>query len=437
MLVPRRRGAPYTQRRAVAAVGLALVLVGAGAAVTRLAALVGDGDEVALGGRRAARDEVPPVAPSSDPSPRPTTTATTTTTLPAETSPVTAPGEARAASPSSATALVLRERISGDISPKSVAASGHGLVSAQNMMYTHTVTFYDGDGSLASTMSDAVELAEFGIDGHPGTSRGAPVEAAFTPDGRHAYISNYSMYGEGFGPEGVDACTPESGTDDSFVYRVDTTTFEVDQVIPVGAVPKFVAVSPDGATVLVTNWCTWDLSVIDTATATEVARIPIGRYPRGIAISPDSRTAYVGVMGGSEVLAVDLHARSASLLATVGEGPRHLVLSPDGSTLYVTSNDAGTVSAIATATGVVTATVSTGSEPRSMAISPDGTALYVVEYEASEVVKLRADDLTPLGVVATDHHPIGIAYEPTTTSVWVACYGGTIMVFDDKALVVR
>ena len=159
-------------------------------------------------------------------------------------------------------------------------ASGHGLVSAQNMMYTHTVTFYDGDGTLAATVDDAVDLAAFGIDGHPGTSQGAPVEAAFTADGRHAYISNYSMYGAGFGPEGSDSCTPDTGVDESFVYRVDTTTFAIDQVIAVGAVPKYVAVTPDGATVLVTNWCTWDLSIIDVATATEVARVPIGRYPR-------------------------------------------------------------------------------------------------------------------------------------------------------------
>ena len=43
-MIPRRRGAPYTQRRAVAALVVASVLVGAGVGVTRLAALVGDGD---------------------------------------------------------------------------------------------------------------------------------------------------------------------------------------------------------------------------------------------------------------------------------------------------------------------------------------------------------------------------------------------------------
>jgi hypothetical protein len=48
------------------------------------------------------------------------------------------------------------------------------------------------------------------------------------------------------------------------------------------------------------------------------------------------------------------------------------------------------------------------------------------------VSKLRTSDLRQLARTATDYHPIGIAYEPTTGSVWVACYGGSIMVFDDN-----
>ncbi len=68
-----------------------------------------------------------------------------------------------------------------------------------------------------------------------------------------------------------------------------------------------------------------------------------------------------------------------------------------------------------------------------MAISADGSAIYVVNYESSTVTKLRADDLSTLDEQPTDHHPIGITYEPTTATVWVACYGGSIIVFDDSS----
>src|SRR5664280_1845021 len=103
--------------------------------------------------------------------------------------------------------LVLERTITGAISSKSVVATGTGLVFAQNMMYQHTITVYRADGTLAATIPDSVDLAAYRIAGHPGQVRGAPVEAASSPDHKSMYVSNYSMYGAGFGPEGSDACT--------------------------------------------------------------------------------------------------------------------------------------------------------------------------------------------------------------------------------------
>jgi hypothetical protein len=111
-----------------------------------------------------------------------------------------------------------------------------------------------------NTIPDTVDLSEFGFEEYEGEHRGAPVEAAFSPDGRYAYASNYSMYGPGFGRPGSDSCSPASGYDDSFVYRIDTSTLEIDRVIEVGSVPKFVAVTPDDRFVLVGNWCSYTLS---------------------------------------------------------------------------------------------------------------------------------------------------------------------------------
>ena len=339
-------------------------------------------------------------------------------------------------SPADRTALVWRQRITGHLSPKSVVASSDGLVTAQNMMYTHTVSVFTPDGRLKKTIDDSVDLSQFGIDGHPGISRGAPVEAAFSHDGKHIYVSNYTMSGKNFGPEGLDTCRPASAPDKSFLYRIDTTTLKIDQVIPVGAVPKYVAVTPDDSTVLVTNWCSWTVSVVDVKAARLVATIPIGgAYPRGIAITPDSKTAFIAVMGSRRIAKVDLASREVSTFAHTGDGPRHIVISPDGKYLYVTNNTSGTVSKVDAADGTVLTTVSTGQQPRSMAISGDGLAIYVANYGSSTVSKLRASDLRLIAKTATDNHPIGIAYEPTTGSVWVACYGGSIIVFDDNKLV--
>jgi YVTN family beta-propeller protein len=336
------------------------------------------------------------------------------------------------ARPSDKARLRLRAVISGNISPKSVASSGAGYVTAQNMMYRHSVTVYDARSlKLVKTISDAVNLRRLGYPSYPGTSRGAPVEAAFSPDGRYAYVSNYSMYGARFGPEGSDTCSPSSGYGDSFVYRIDMERLAIDEAYKVGAVPKVVAVTPDGRYVLVTNWCTWDLSVISTKKGREVRRVAIGPYPRGIAVSPKGNAAYVAVMGGNELVRVDLRRWGTSRIA-VGAGPRAAEFHPSDRYIFVSLNAEGRVAKLDLKTGVVRAKVTTGSRPRSLALAADGRALYVVNYESGTITKLRTSDTKTLQTIEACYHPIGITYDEPTHRVWVACYTGTIRVYDDR-----
>jgi YVTN family beta-propeller protein len=221
-------------------------------------------------------------------------------------------------------------------------ASGDGLFFAQNMMYRHNVVIYDRAGNQVATIPDEVDLAAFGVDGGV-VAQGSPVEAAFTPDGRFVYVSNYKMFGNGYNPVADDSCDRGSW-DDSFVYKIDVATFEIAAVIRTGAVPKFLAVSPDGSRLVVTNWCWFDASIIDTATDTELGRVDLGRHPRGVAIRSDSRYAYVTVMGEARIDVVDL--QSLAVVNTVpdpGNTPRHLVLSDDDRYLYVSNHKMSSV----------------------------------------------------------------------------------------------
>lgn len=326
----------------------------------------------------------------------------------------------------------MRKVLSGNISPKSVAASGAGYVTAQNMMYRHSVTVYDARSlRLVKTISDAVRLSRLGYPEYHGVSRGAPVEAAFSSDGRYAYVSNYSMYGAGFGREGSDTCSPSSGYDRSFVYRIDMEKLRIDRAYKVGAVPKVVAVTPDDRYVLVTNWCTYDLSVISTRLGRQVKRISIGPYPRGIAVSPTGNAAYVAVMGGNELVRIDLRSWKTSRVG-VGAGPRAAEFHPSGRYVFVSLNAEGRVAKVDLRTRTVRAKVSTGSAPRSLALAADGRALYVVNYESGTVTKLRTSDMKAVQTIEACYHPIGITYDRVTRRVWVACYTGTIRVYDDR-----
>lgn len=314
---------------------------------------------------------------------------------------------------------------------KSVGVSPNGLIFAQNMMYRHNITVLDGDGNIVKVIPDTVDLAAFGVPGRSGLYKGSPVEVAFSPDGAKAYVSNYRMYGKGYRRPGNDRCA-RGRWDDSFVYRIDIATLEIDAVIPVGAVPKFMAVTPDGTRLLVSNWCSYDISVIDLGTHVTLARVPVGRFPRGIVVTSDSSTAYVAVMGANRIVEVDLATYAFAVLpAGRGWTPRHLLLSPDDRYLYASYNLEHRVRRIDLTTGVVKK-IYTGRQPRSMVLSEDGASLYVVNYRTNTVSKVRTADFVEVQRLRTGGtKPVGVTYDPATQRVWVANYTGTISVFQD------
>lgn len=321
--------------------------------------------------------------------------------------------------------------LSGNISPKSVLSSGTGLLSAHNMMYRHSVTIYDTKkNALVATVPDTVRLSDFGYKKYSGSYKGAPVEGAFSPDGKYLYFTNYAMYGKGFTKEGHDTCSPASGYDTSFLSRVNLKSYTIDAVYPVGSVPKVVQVTPDNRYILVSNWCSYTVTVISVETGKTVENIKIGRYPRGIAITKDSVYAYVAEMGGSGVHRIDLRDFSKTFIP-VGSNPRALVLSPDEKTLYVTLNISGKVAAWSLEKNKMIKTVSTGKAARSLDISDDGSALFVVNFGSGTMSKVRASDMKLIQTVKVCNEPIGITFDVPSQNTWVACYGGSIKVLSN------
>ena len=332
---------------------------------------------------------------------------------------------------SNQTKMVLVKTITGGISPKSVTSSGMGLVSAQNMMYTHSVTIYDGKTQqLIKRVSDSVKLRDFGYTQYSGTYKGSPVEGTFSPDGKYLYVTNYAIYGAGFGEEGTDVCSPASDIDPSFVYRINLTKFTIDGLYPVGSMPKGIAITPDNKYLLVANWCSYTLDVISIAAQKTVKQLKIGAYPRGIVISADSKKAYVAEMGGISVHEINLSDFTQKRIP-VGLNPRAVVLSPDNSKMYVTLNSAGKVVAWDLKKNKAIGSVKTGEGARSLAISSDGTSIFVVNYDSDTVAKVNASDMSIIQTVKPCIHPIGITYDAPTSTTWVACYSGSIKVFSN------
>ena len=327
--------------------------------------------------------------------------------------------------------MQLIKTFTGSLSPKSVTASQSGLVSAHNMMYQHSVTIFDSRSlELVTTVKDSVSLSALGLPGFSGTYKGAPVEGAYSPDSQYLYFTNYSMYGKGFSKEGHDVCSPSSGFDTSYLSRINLADYTIDAVYPVGSVPKVVSVSPDNKYVLVSNWCSYTVSVISVEKQKLIKTIKIGRYPRGISISSDSKYAYVAEMGGSNIHRIDLDDFSKTLIP-IGLNPRAIQLSPDDKTLYATLNISGKVIAWNLEEKKAIKSVKTGLAARSLALNGDGTALFVVNFKSGTMTKLRAADLSIIQNIKVCKEPIGVTYDNETERTWVACYEGSIKVFQN------
>ena len=328
--------------------------------------------------------------------------------------------------------MKLIHTINGSIAPKSVRSSADGVVSAHNMMYRHSVTVYDAKTfELLHTVSDSVSLKDFGYSKTTGNYKGAPVEGTFSPDGKYLYVSNYAMYGKGYNKEGTDTCSPADKYDNSFVYRIYRSNYQIDSVYPVGSVPKVVEVTPDNKYVLAANWCSYTVSVISVEKNKVVKTIKIGRYPRGIAISNDSTKAYVAEMGGNRIHVINLQDFTTSFIP-IGSNPRAIVLSPDNAMMYVTMNLSGRVASWNLVTNTAGKSVKTGNAARSLAISKDGSALYVVNYKSDTMSRVRTSDMKVTQNIKVCDEPIGITYDVPTGNTWVACYKGQIKIFSNN-----
>lgn len=363
--------------------------------------------------------------PNSVPSLTPTALATQSPT------PSLAPPDDR---PSDELRMKLETVIGGRINPKSIESSQTGTFFAQNNIYQHSITVYDRSFQLVRTLRDSVRLSEWGFQRYDQEVQGGPVEAAFTPDASRVYVTQRSMYGPGFTRPGpvLDACDPGDRIDRSFVYEYDVATLERTRVIQVGSLPKDLTVTPDGRLLLVSNWCSYDLSVVDLATGQEVERVPIGPYPRGIAVASDSSVAYVAYLGADEIMQVDLRTFRARRIPDLGLYPRDVLISPDDRSLYISLDGGGGIVKMDVESERVVARAATGREPRSMAMAPDGLSIYVVNWGSGTATKVRTSDMQVIQRVRTGYHPIGITYDDATREVWVSMYPGTIRVYQEE-----
>jgi len=247
-----------------------------------------------------------------------------------------------------------------------------------------------------------------------------PEYLAITPDGKRVYVTN--LY-----PTSI-----QSGP--STVSVIDTATNKVVATVNVGVNPAGVAVAPDGKHVYVANYWTNSISVIDTATNNLVDTIWLGLPgggPQGVVVTPNGKRLYVTNYYESSVWVIDTSTNTVVNSVNVGISPYILAVAPDGKHVYVPNNLSDSVSVIDTATNTVVSTVSVGSGPVTVALTPDGKHIYVTNVDSNSVSVIDAATNTVMETVSVADLPRGVAITPDGKRAYVAKYNsGYVSVID-------
>lgn len=204
-----------------------------------------------------------------------------------------------------------------------------------------------------------------------------------------------------------------------------------------GEGPHEIAVSPDGALALVTDYGRGEagntLTVIDLAGGKAIRSISLGEHgrPHGVRFLPDGRCAVVTTEASDSLVVVDVGQARIEHAIEIGDGGGHMVaLADDGSIAYVSKIAAGTVSRVDLATSTKIREVPAGKGAEGIAVSPDGT-VWVTNRAEDTVTVHDPDTLEIRATLASTGFPIRVVFTPDGRHALVTnARAATLAVFD-------
>jgi YVTN family beta-propeller protein len=157
---------------------------------------------------------------------------------------------------------------------------------------------------------------------------------------------------------------------------------------PIKRTSSSIAITTDGATLLVANPDSNSVTLVDTVSRAVIVELPVGVDPRSVAIAPDDAVAYVANQGSNTLSIVDLTAPGVAAEVTVGDRPVGVAVSPDGRFVAVTELGDDRVRFLDLSTLSTLSSLAVGDRPHSLAFTPDGRRLLVTHLLSGDVTVL-------------------------------------------------
>lgn len=244
-----------------------------------------------------------------------------------------------------------------------------------------------------------------------------PHEAAASPDGRYAYISNYGVFGV-FRP-GEQPKTEPGNT----ITVLDLAKRAVKSTFDLGSFtrPHGIWVSRDGTRVWVTCEGAQAVLELDAATGKVVKAWKTNQQTSHMVVpTPDERKLYVANIGSGSVSVLE---RASDVVTTVSTaaGSEGIDVSPGGSEVWVANRAAHTLSVVSTASNQVAASFPSGGQmPIRVKFTPDGKQVWVSNARSNTVTVFDAAARQLVATVDVGAVPVGIVITPDGRRAFVA-----------------
>lgn len=229
------------------------------------------------------------------------------------------------------------------------------------------ITLYDAD------TEQAICRAQVGVSPH---------EAAFSLDGKYAYVPVYGSSGVG-----------QPGTDEHIVHFIRTSDCKEMGALDTGENkrPHGIAVGRSG-TIYLTAEVAQTLLLIDPHQRRIIGRIPTGSpYSHMIAVTRDEAKVYVSNVQSKTVSVLDIAQKKMSAVVQTGVANQRMTLSPDERWFITNLGPENKIAFYRTSDNQLDFTITVDGSPFVSKFSADGKYLYNAGHEQGRVRAWKID----------------------------------------------